>query len=53
MYGNTIALNIPILYGGSVNPQNSKLFLAEGGASGLLVGRDSLDPKKFNLIINS
>lgn len=44
--------NVKILYGGSVHPQNSLEFLAEGQADGFLVGRDSLDPKKFVEIIN-
>lgn len=48
LLGNT---PIPILYGGSVSPKNSEVFLREGGVSGLLVGRDSLDPKKFVEII--
>ena len=41
-----------IIYGGSVNPLNAKSFIEEGGADGLLVGRDSLSPKKFSAIIN-
>lgn len=44
--------NVRILYGGSVHPQNSLEFLTEGNADGFLVGRDSLDPKKFLEIIN-
>lgn len=41
-----------ILYGGSVNPENAKAFLFEGEADGLLIGRDSLNSKKFSKIIN-
>lgn len=44
--------NVTMLYGGSVHPENSKEFLMEGKADGFLVGRDSLDPKKFLEIIN-
>lgn len=44
--------DIRIIYGGSVNPDNAMSFLLEGGADGLLVGRDSLTPKKFGQIIN-
>lgn len=44
--------NVKILYGGSVHPQNSLEFLTEGKADGFLVGRDSLDVKKFIEIIN-
>ena len=40
-----------IIYGGSVHPENCAAFLAEGAADGFLVGRDSLDPKKFGEII--
>jgi len=53
MYDSKIAHNISILYGGSVSPQNAKSFVQEGEADGLLVGRDSLNPKKFIAIINA
>lgn len=52
LYDIKTASEIKIIYGGSVNPINAKLFLEEGGADGLLVGRDSLSPKKFSQIIN-
>jgi len=39
-----------ILYGGSVEPQNVNAYLT-AGADGLLVGHDSLDPKKFGEIL--
>lgn len=52
IYNSKIAHEIPILYGGSVNPLNAKSFIEEG-ADGLLVGRDSLNPKKFIAIINA
>lgn len=45
--GEKIANSISILYGGSVNEQNASTFIAEGGAQGLLVGRVSLDAKRF------
>ena len=41
-----------IIYGGSVHAKNSLFFLKEGQSDGFLVGRDSLDAKKFNEIIN-
>lgn len=44
---------VRILYGGSVHPENSLGFLIEGKADGFLVGRDSLNPKKFLEIINN
>ncbi len=42
--------NISIIYGGSVNPKNAQSF-ANSLAQGFLVGRDSLEPKKFLEII--
>ena len=53
LYGAKIAHSIKILYGGSVHSENAKLFLLDGHADGLLVGRDSLNPKKFGAIINA
>lgn len=40
------------LYGGSVNERDAGEFLLHGGVDGLLVGRASLDAKKFLKIIN-
>lgn len=40
-----------IIYGGSVNGKNTEDFLKNGGIDGLLVGRASLDAKKFTEII--
>jgi triosephosphate isomerase len=42
---------IKILYGGSVSEKNSEDFLENGGVDGLLVGRASLDAKKFSQIV--
>ena len=53
LYDSKTICNVPIIYGGSVNPNNSRDFLERGEADGLLVGRDSLNPKKFAEIINS
>jgi triosephosphate isomerase (TIM) len=44
---------IPILYGGSVNYNNAKDIITLGEVDGLLVGRESLEPKKFGLLLNS
>ncbi len=41
-----------IIYGGSVNPGDAEGFLRDGKADGLLVGRASLDPKRFIEIIS-
>jgi triosephosphate isomerase len=42
---------IRILYGGSANPRDAEDFLKDGGVDGLLVGRASLDAKKFSQIV--
>ncbi len=46
------AMNIPVLYGGSVGPKNAADFLGFGQADGLLVGRASLRADLFTEIIN-
>lgn len=51
MYTTKVAESIRFLYGGSVHPENAHLFLIHGGVHGLLVGRDSLNLKKFTKII--
>lgn len=51
VFNKKIALNIPIIYGGSVNPKNVKSFLKEGGIDGLLVGRASLNGLSFGKIL--
>lgn len=53
LYDPTTALQIPILFGGSVNSSNAKYYVDEAGADGLLVGRDSLDAEKFEGIIRA
>lgn len=53
IFGQAIGNKIAILYGGSVHPENAVVILSEGGMNGLLVGRDSLDPKKFNKILKA
>ena len=52
-FSPTVAKDIRIIYGGSVNDKNALGFLSHGGVSGVLVGGSSLDPKKFESIINS
>jgi len=51
IYNIKIASIVKIIYGGSVHSSNAKEFI-ESGADGLLVGRDSIIPKKFEEIIN-
>jgi triosephosphate isomerase len=42
-----LAADIPILYGGSANPDNTGELMSEPDIDGLLVGGASLDPDKF------
>jgi triosephosphate isomerase len=49
--GRKKALVVPVLYGGSASAMNAGDFLGAGQADGLLVGRDSLNPKNFVEII--
>jgi triosephosphate isomerase len=46
-----IASQVRIIYGGSANSSDANQFLTEGGVSGLLPGRASLDAKEFSKII--
>ncbi|HSX37291.1 MAG TPA: triose-phosphate isomerase [Chlamydiales bacterium] len=47
LFGSQTASQIPILYGGSVNPGNAKELIDEPDINGLLVGGASLDPEIF------
>lgn len=49
----TISLNMPILYGGSCNPQNAKEIFACKDVDGGLIGGASLNAQDFISIINS
>lgn len=53
MFGAPAAHVMRVLYGGSVDEKNAGGFLTKGGASGLLVGRASLDAKKFSRILEA
>lgn len=48
-----LAGTLPILYGGSVKPDNAKELLAADGVDGLLVGGASLDPAGFARIASA
>jgi triosephosphate isomerase len=52
-YGEKVAKTIPLLYGGSADEFNAKSFIEEGGAEGFLVGRVSLDAKRFGTLAKS
>jgi len=50
-FGQELADNLRILYGGSVKPENVKGLMAEGEIDGALVGGASLDPNSFATIV--
>ena len=52
-FGAKAIAKTKIIYGGSVHPKNVASFLQQGQTDGFLVGRDSLDPKKFEEIIKT
>ena len=52
-YGQEVANNISILYGGSVKANNAKDIFAEPDVDGGLVGGASLIADEFSVIINS
>ena len=51
--GDTAARSIPILYGGSVKPDNARELLMAPDVNGLLVGGSSLDPHSFARIVDA
>lgn len=53
LFGYKPAMALPILYGGSVSPENAAGFLSEGKANGLLVGRASLRADHFINIMHT
>ena len=52
-YGDAVANNISILYGGSVKANNAKELFSQPDVDGGLVGGASLIAEEFNAIINS
>jgi triosephosphate isomerase (TIM) len=52
-YGGETAAGIPILYGGSVKPDNAAELLAATDVDGVLVGGASLDPAGFARIVGA
>lgn len=51
LFGEDAADKVPILYGGSVKPDNAEALLQEPLIDGLLVGGASLSPETFSKII--
>jgi triosephosphate isomerase len=52
MYGEQVASQTRILYGGSVGPDSVDGLMAKPDIDGALVGGASLDSSKFARIIN-
>jgi len=52
-YTKKIGMNMKILYGGSVKPNNAKELLREGNVIGFLIGGASLDAESFTSILNT
>lgn len=53
IFGVDAGAVVPILYGGSVLPENALAITAEGEVDGLLVGRESLNPENFAAIVSA
>ena len=51
LFGKEISESLPILYGGSVKPDNIKGLMEQSEIDGVLVGGASLDAKGFLKII--
>ncbi len=52
-FGDTIAQDLHILYGGSMNPANAKELLSQEDVDGGLIGGASLKPDVFGQIIHA
>ena len=50
-YGGERADKVPILYGGSVNPENTEELIRTDGTDGFLIGGASLDVESFCSIV--
>lgn len=51
LYSESIADDIQILYGGSMNAENARLFLEQNDVNGGLIGGASLNPDTFAKIV--
>lgn len=52
MYGNDVANDVRILYGGSVTTSNINALMSSQDIDGVLVGGASLDPETFLKLVN-
>lgn len=52
-WGETIASIVPILYGGSVTPDNAEDIIVNGEVDGLLIGRASFEAASFSDIFDA
>jgi len=53
MAGKALSKSIRVLYGGSVNAENTKDYIASDFLSGMLIGSASLNPKEFIKIVKN
>ena len=51
LYGEQAGQAVPLLYGGSVNPDNAVGLIRMENIDGLFIGRSAWDARKFNAII--
>ncbi|MCX5832751.1 MAG: triose-phosphate isomerase [Deltaproteobacteria bacterium] len=51
VYGEEFSRQMPVIYGGSVNPANIKALMAQRDINGVLVGGASLDVESFAQIV--
>ncbi|MCI1965041.1 MAG: triose-phosphate isomerase [Oscillospiraceae bacterium] len=51
LFGDEIGGDVPVLYGGSVNPQNAEELICMPEIDGLFIGRSAWDADNFNAII--
>lgn len=53
IFGQPSGSKIPVLYGGSVNPDNAEKLAARANIDGLFIGRSAWDADRFHSIIRS
>jgi triosephosphate isomerase (TIM) len=50
-YGREVGMSVPILYGGSVEPENCGALMTQGEVQGFLLGHVSLDLDALSLVL--